>query len=70
MSYTPLPLNTNLSQQQFIEQMNLALRSLNSYKSGMEICFDSNGYWLEFNGVKDTENVDLLSAARLLVLRY
>jgi hypothetical protein len=48
--------------------MNKALQSLFGYKSGMEVRCDSNGYWLELNGVKVLDDNDLLAAARKLVL--
>ena len=68
MSYQQLPPNTKLSPSQFIDEMNKALQSLPEYKSGMVVCADDGGYWLEIFGVKDCENGDLLSVARNLVL--
>jgi hypothetical protein len=68
MSYQQHPANTNLSIKQFVEEMNKALQSLSEYKHGMVVCADSNGYWLERFGVKDTGNNDLLSISRNLVL--
>jgi hypothetical protein len=68
MSYNQLPLNTRLSEYQFIAEMNKALQSLFGYKSGMEVRCDSNGYWLELNGVEQLDDNDLLAAARKLVL--
>ena len=68
MNYFPLPLNTKLSTSQFIAEMNKALQSLPEYKTGMVVCADDNGYWLELLDVRNTENDDLLSVARNLVL--
>ncbi len=68
MSYFPLPVNTKLSNEQFIHEMNVALQSLSGYKSGMEIRCDSSGYWLELHGVINIEDSDLMAAARNLVL--
>lgn len=68
MSYQQLPPNTKLSPSQFIAEMNKALQSLPEYKTGMVVCADDNGYWLELFGVKDSENDDLLSIARNLTL--
>jgi hypothetical protein len=48
--------------------MNKALQSLPEYKTGMVVCGDDNGYWLELLGDRNTENDDLLSLARNLVL--
>ncbi len=70
MSYNKLPVNTRLSEQRFIEEMNKAIQSLSGYQSGMEVRCDSNGYWLELNGVKVLDEVDLLAAARVLVLGH
>jgi hypothetical protein len=68
MSYHQLPPNTKLSPSQFIVEMNKALKSLPEYRTGMVICADDNGYWLELLGVRNTENDDLLSIARNLTL--
>ncbi len=68
MSYQQLPLNTKLSPSQFIAEMNKALQSLPEFKTGMVVCGDDNGYWLELLGDRNTENDDLLSIARNLVL--
>lgn len=68
MSYHQLPPNTQLSPSQFIGEMNKALQSLPEFKSGMVVCSDDSGYWLEIFGVKDYENDDLLSLARNLVM--
>jgi hypothetical protein len=68
MTYHQLPPNTKLSPRQFICEMNKALQSLPEFKSGMVVCSDDNGYWLEIFGVKDYENDDLLSVARNIVL--
>lgn len=68
MNYFPLPPNTKLSSIQFIAEMNKALQSLPEYKTGMVVCADDSGYWLEIFGAKDYENDDLLSVARNLVL--
>lgn len=68
MSYQQLPPNTKLTPSEFIVEMNKALQSLPEYKAGMVVCADDNGYWLEMLGVKKTENDDLLSVARNLVL--
>ncbi len=70
MSYNKLPVNTRLSEQRFIDEMNKAIQSLSGYQSGMEVIYDSNGYWLELNGVKVLDEVDLLAAARVLVLGH
>lgn len=48
--------------------MNHAIRTFTFYRSGMVVCADQNGYWLEIDGVKDSENLDILSAARKIVL--
>jgi hypothetical protein len=68
MSYRQLSPNTKLSPSQFISEMNKALQSLPEFKSGMVVCSDDGGYWLEIFGLKDYENDDLLSVARNLVL--
>jgi hypothetical protein len=68
VNYFPLPPITKLSPSQFIAEMNKALQSLPEYNSGMVVCADDSGYWLEIFGVKDYENNDLLSVARNLVL--
>lgn len=68
MSYHQFPPNTKLSPGQFIAEMNKALQSLPEYKTGMVICADDNGYWLELLGVRSVEYSDLLSIARNLVL--
>ncbi len=68
MIYHPLPPNTELSSTQFIAEMNRAIRSLPEFRTGMLVCFDSNGYWLEIFGVKNNHNDDLLSVALSLVL--
>lgn len=68
MGYQQLPPNTKLSPSQFIAEMNKALQSLPEYKTGMVVCADDNGYWLELLGIRNTENNDLLSVARNLVL--
>ena len=51
-----------------IIKMNKALQSLPECKTGMVICSDDSGYWLEILGVKNPENDDLMSIARNLVL--
>ena len=68
MSYHQLPPNTKLSPIQFIAEMNKALTFLPEYRTGMVICADDNGYWLELLGVRNTENDDLLSIALNLTL--
>ena len=47
---------------------NKALQSLPECKTGMVICSDDSGYWLEILGVKNSENDNLMSIARNLVL--
>ena len=68
MTYLPLPSNSKLSAKQFAIEMNLSLQSLPGYQSGMLVCADDSGYWLEINGVKDFNNGDLLALSRSLVL--
>jgi hypothetical protein len=68
MSYNKLPLKTILASNKFIIEMNHAIRTFTFYRSGMVVCADQNGYWLEIDGVKDSENLDILSAARKIVL--
>jgi len=70
MTYLTLPPNTHLSPRQFTVEMNKALSTLSGYVSGMSVCCDENGYWLEFNGVKEAGQEDLLSLARKLVLDH
>jgi hypothetical protein len=52
----------------FVEEMNLALQSLPNFQSGMLVCADDSGYWLEINGIKDSTNGDLLAISSRLVL--
>jgi len=68
VKYLTLPPGTKFSSSQFIAEMNKALQSLPEYKTGMVICADDNGYWIEILGIKNSENDDLLSIARNLVL--
>ena len=50
------------------QKLHTALQALPEYKTGMVVCADDNGYWLELLGVRNTDNDDLLSIARNLVL--
>lgn len=68
MSYTPFPPNTLLSNSEFIGEMNKALKTLDDFRSGMVVCHDDNGYWLEENGEKSLDGCILLSAAEKMVL--
>jgi hypothetical protein len=68
MPYIQLPSGTQLSNEKFISEMNLALKSLDGFHSGMVIRANLNGYWLEVDGVVDEDNRDLLAAARKIVL--
>lgn len=52
----------------FVSEMNKAITSLPFFQQGMVVCFDENGYWLELDGIRDSENLDMLSAAHKLVL--
>jgi hypothetical protein len=68
MTYVKFPPNTKMSNDFFISEMNKAITSLPFFQQGMVVCFDENGYWLELNGIRDSENLDMLSAAHKLVL--
>lgn len=68
MAYKKLPPQTVLSSEQFVDEMNKALTTLDFYQEGMVVCADENGYWLELKGVRDVDNLDLLSLAERLVL--
>lgn len=67
MTYTQLPPNSILTPQEFISEMNKALKPLPFYKEGMVVCSDENGYWLEENGQRT--NNSILSEASKLVLK-
>ncbi len=68
MEYIPLPKGTQLSSSEFIGQMNLAIKDLPEYSTGMIVQTDGNGYWLERDGKLDRNHPGLLSAARKIVL--
>lgn len=67
MTYVKFPPNTKMSNDFFVSEMNKAITALPFFQQGMVVCFDENDYWLELNGIRDSENLDMLSAAHKLV---
>lgn len=68
MDYKKFPPRTVLTPDQFVCELNKAIKTLPFFQEGMIIMHDANGYWLEFDEEVNIENNDLLSAARKLVL--
>jgi hypothetical protein len=61
MSYHPFTAHTLLTESEFIAQMNLAIRDDPNFVEGMQVKFNSSGYWLELDG-KSVEDPDMILA--------
>lgn len=68
MTYIKFPINTVLTNEAFINQMNEAIASLDGYDVGIKVCADDSGYWIEHNGIKSSDFQIMLSLSRDLVL--
>ena len=70
MAYHPLPVGTQLSSDQFIDEMNKAIRDDDLFREGMVVIPEENGYILEYDGeiLEDIHSRGILSAARKKVL--
>jgi hypothetical protein len=70
MPYHPLPVGTQLSNEQFIDEMNKAIRDDALFREGMVVMPEANGYILEYDGeiLEDIDSRGILSAARMRVL--
>lgn len=69
MTYNPFPSGAILTNKQFLNELNLALRSLPEYIDGLVVASNESGCWLELGGKPFTEDPMLLSEAYRLVLR-
>lgn len=70
MTYQPLPFGTQLSSDQFIDEMNKAIRDDDLFMKGMIVIPEEGGYILEYDGeiLEDINSRGILSAARKKVL--
>lgn len=70
MTYSPLPIGTQLSNEQFIDEMNKAIRDDDLFRDGMVVIPEEDGYTLEYDGeiLEDIHSRGILSAARKRVL--
>jgi hypothetical protein len=70
MAYHPLPVGTRLSNEQFIDEMNKAIRDDDMFREGMAVIPEDDGYILEYDGeiLEDPHSRGILSNARKKVL--
>ena len=70
MAYHPLPVGTQLSNEQFIDEMNKAIRDDELFREGMVVIPEADGYILEYDGeiLEDIYSRGILSSAREKVL--
>ena len=70
MAYHPLPVGTQLSNEQFIDEMNKAIRDDELFTEGMVVIPEADGYILEYDGeiLEDIYSRGILSSAREKVL--
>ena len=70
MTYHPLPSGTHLSSEEFIDEMNKAIRDDDQFREGMVVMAEEDGYILDYHGeiLEDVHSRGILSSARQKVL--
>ena len=70
MTYQPLPFGTHLSTEEFIDEMNKAIRDDDQFREGMVVMAEEDGYILDYYGeiLEDAYSRGILSAARRKVI--